>query len=103
MGYRPHWSLKILMSVSFILLLTIFYHEVLWSMVAALDGVGTYEYRQNIMIISMLITTLVVLACALAISYYFEMYVTSIIIAALVIVIATPVISDFHTNTSPLS
>ena len=103
MGYNPHWSLKILMSVSFILCLSILYHKVLWSTVAALDGVGTYEYRQNIMIVVMFITTLAVLGGAYAISYFLEMYVTSIIIAALVILIATPVISDFHINTSPLN
>ena len=103
MAYSPHWSLKVLMSAAFIVCISVLYNEVLTSAVSALDGVGGIDRRANIMLAVLIITTSAVLAAALAISYFFEMYITSAIILALAVWIATPIISNFYLNTSPLS
>lgn len=103
MTYTPHWPLRALMSVSFTVTICLLYHKALVSVSEMLDAFGSINDREAIMLIATLIATCMVFACAICISYMFDMHLTAIIILALAIWIATPIISNFYLDTSPLS
>ena len=103
MTYQRYWPIKAVASIFFIVAISLLYHLALSSTSAALDGAGTVEHRETIMLIATFVATGMVFVAAICISYMFEMYLTAVLVLAMAVWIATPIISNFFLDTSPLS
>ena len=103
MTYQRYWPIKAVASIFFIVAISFLYHLALSSTSAALDGAGSVEHRETVMLIATFVATCMVFVAAICISYMFEMYLTAVLVLAMAVWITTPIISNFFLDTSPLS
>lgn len=102
MTYDRHWTLKLLIQGSIIFIAALTYSALLTHGVNAIEGAQSIERREMGMILLMIPSTILCLLPAIAF-IYFEKMVAAALMVIVIVWIATPVITNFYLDASPLS